>query len=481
MEKILDEIWHRVVGGMDWLKQVIFGEFDDHRDMSAVIADMLLSFVPGVIIVTSARDFTAIILRLVKRPERRDQLEEWMLLIACAVPLVLPILAAAAGAAVAGVGAVVGGIAGSEAGAALRAVCLLLIKNGAYALVEIVGFLRRFVKGDIMKVLRDIRFVKYGEAIAKYIGEFIQGIIRVIHRLRVEMNKIYAFEWVTNLLAKMARLEREFYGVQTSAIKAIPRALAELDVRLQHALAEVLPHTPRPAHPGVPAHGLAAPPKAAPVRVPAMHANPLGTPHPAQAPHTPPRAQPEPNVHPEHPQEPKLKVMREEKMPCFSSANLPAGKAVEMERQLAGQQAGLNNMTVQEYLDGRKAFGDAKAAGVNPRGSGQPAVDARVKYEDDLTKKLRDQFTSAGMADAEAKREATAEATKQMNTLAALHNPDMVAGGANVIGGMGDRQINSSIGSQWKGRVGDLDTAAQGVPANQRATTRMNAKLERCK
>ena len=480
MQKILDDIWDRVVGGLDWLKQVIFGEFDDNRDMSAVIADMLVSFVPGVIIVTSARDLTAVILRLVKRPERREQTEEWMLLIACAVPLVLPILAAAAGAAVAGVGAIVGGIAGSEAGAALRAVCLLLIKKGANALVEIVGFLRRFVKGDIMKVLRDVKFAQYGDAIVKYVGDFIVGVIRVIEKLRVELNKVYAFEWVTRLLAKMAHLEREFYAVQTGAIKAIPRALAELDVRLQQALAETLPHTPRPAHAGIPA-GTPKPVPTTPQRVPAMPGNPLGrAPQTRPAVH-PQRAKPEPNVHPENPKEPKLKTMKEEKVPCFKSDGLPASKAAEMERQLAGQQTGLNNMTAQEYLDGRKAFADRKAVTGSGRGSGQPAADARVAYEDELQGKLLDTYTKQGMSPVEAKKLAISDAAKQMTALAALHNPDMSVGGANVITDMGDRSVNSSIGSQWKGRVADLDTAASSVPANERATTRMNAKLERCK
>ena len=47
------------------------------------------------------------------------------------------------------------------------------------------------------------------------------------------------------MLAKLEALERGFYGVQTRAMSAIPEALAELDVRLQHALAEALPHQPR--------------------------------------------------------------------------------------------------------------------------------------------------------------------------------------------------------------------------------------------
>jgi Novel toxin 15 len=475
MNKILDEIWNRVVGGLDWLKQVIFGEFVDNRDMSAVIADMLVSFVPGVVIVTSARDLVAVIMRMVKHPEKRDQIEEWMLIVACAVPLVLPVLAAAAGAAAAGVGAIIGGIGGSEAGAALRAVCLLLIKKGAYALVEVVGFLRKFIKGDILVVLRDMKFVKYAEALAKYVSDFIGSIIGVIRKLRVELMKVNAFDWLAGMLHKLEELERGFYGVQTSAMNAIPRALAELDARLQHVLAEALPHNPRLAHAGVPA-GPPHPVTPTPQRVPAMPSNPLGHPsgtHPPAHPSTPHPT--EPNVHPENPREPHLKKMKEEKVPCFKSEGLPAGKAAEMERQLAGQEAGLNKMTVQEYLDGRDKFK------VDGRGSGTPAANARAQYEKDLTTELQERYRREGMSAAQAKQSAIADAAVQMKTLAALHNPDMVAAGTNVIGGMGDRQVNSSIGSQWKGRVGDLDTAAKSVPAGERATTRMNAKLERCK
>ena len=68
-----------------------------------------------------------------------------------------------------------------------------------------------------------------------------------------------------------------------------------------------------------------------------------------------------------------------------------------------------------------------------------------------------------------------------MKTLNALHNPDLIAGGKDLIADMGDPSVNKSIGSQWKGRVNDLDEAAKAVPAADRATTRMNVKMERCK
>lgn len=480
MNDVLDEIWNRVVGGLDWLKQVIFGEFEDNRDLSAVIADMLVSFVPGVVIVTSARDLTAVILRLAKRPERREQVEEWMLLIACAIPLVLPILAAAAGAAAAGVGAIVGGIAGSEAGAVLRAVCLLLIKKGAYVLAEVVGFLRRFIKGDILKVLRDIEFVKYSDAIAKYVGDFVGKLIDIIHKVRAELLKVNAFQWLADVLKKLDELERTFYAVQSSAVKAIPKALVELDIRLQQVLSEALPHNPRPAIAGVPA-GMPQPVPAKPERVPAMPSNPLGRPEGTNLPGPPPKAKPEPNHHPENPREPKLHTMPEKKVPCFKADGLPAAKHGEMERQLAGQQDGLNNMTVQEYLDGRDAFEAKKLATGSGRGSGAPAARTRKAYEADLRERLAHQYANEGMKPALAEKQAAIDAAARMKTLAALHTPDMKAAGKNVTTDVGDSQVNSSIGSQWKSRVGALDEAANAVPPAARATTRMNAVLERCK
>ncbi|KWC84734.1 hypothetical protein WL57_18675 [Burkholderia cepacia] len=68
-----------------------------------------------------------------------------------------------------------------------------------------------------------------------------------------------------------------------------------------------------------------------------------------------------------------------------------------------------------------------------------------------------------------------------MKTLAALHNPDMIAGGKDVVTMMGDRGVNSSIGSQRKDRVAELDEAAKNVPEAERGGTKMNAKLKRCK
>jgi hypothetical protein len=54
-----------------------------------------------------------------------------------------------------------------------------------------------------------------------------------------------------------------------------------------------------------------------------------------------------------------------------------------------------------------------------------------------------------------------------------------------VIGDFGDCNVNSRIGAQWTSgktsRLDQLGAAAQLVPEAERAPTRMNARLERCK
>src|SRR6266702_7626799 len=162
---------------MVWLKQLIVGEFSEDRPMSVVIADMLISFIPGVVIVTSARDLAAVSLRLGKRYSgsmdskevaAHPEWTEWVLIIACTIPLIMPVLAAAVGAAAAGGGAIVGGLVGDELGAFLRALCLLLIRDAEVMLHAVVEFLGKFTKGNVVKILSEVRFAVYESELVKY-------------------------------------------------------------------------------------------------------------------------------------------------------------------------------------------------------------------------------------------------------------------------------------------------------------------------
>jgi hypothetical protein len=182
----------------------------------------------------------------------------------------------------------------------------------------------------------------------------------------------------------------------------------------------------------------------------------------------PPPKKPEPPAQP--------KGMPQKKVRCFEPNGLPKAQYPEFDRQLKGQEAGLNDLTIDEYLEGRDTYGPD---------SRDPAVarKARAQHQKKLATKLTDELLKDGKLPLkEAKARAASMAAEKMKTLAALHNPDLYAGGKDVIADFGDRGINSRIGSQWKSesRIAQIDDAAKRIPLAERGNTKMNVKLERC-
>ena len=243
-ESIFDSAWDSTVEGLGWLKSVLLGEFADNRSQSVIIADMLAGFIPGAVIVTSVRDAIAVILRLAQHPEKREDLIEWVLLSACLIALAVPLVMAAGGAVFAGVGAVVGAIAGSELGAILRSVMLMLIKKTG-KLIELIQFLQQFIRGDIVRFLRAIQFVKYEKALLMVLNNTIAKLVEICVALRRRLDAFKSFKDVQNIITKLAHWEHKFYAVQREAVKKIPLAMTELQLRLTQLLAEL---TPKESH-----------------------------------------------------------------------------------------------------------------------------------------------------------------------------------------------------------------------------------------
>lgn len=167
------------------------------------------------------------------------------------------------------------------------------------------------------------------------------------------------------------------------------------------------------------------------------------------------------------------KTMPKTRTPCFSAKKLDPSKGVEFQRQLKRQQDALNKLSVKDYLDARAYFGK------NGRGTGMAQKQARADYRDHLIEKFTEENIAADIADP--KSAAIKKAKDMMAQLAALHEPDMIAGGKDVVSGMGDRSVNSSIGSQWKSRIEVIDEAAKKVNGSERANTTMNVDLPQCK
>ena len=189
----------------------------------------------------------------------------------------------------------------------------------------------------------------------------------------------------------------------------------------------------------------------------------------------PAAAAPEPAKKPNDPEPapPPRKTMALANPGCFPVNKLPASKVPEFDRQLAGQQRGLNELTVQQYMDGRAAY-EAK------KRNRKLAEDARARHSRKLFDAAEKRLLSENVSPLEAARRAQEEATSLMSELAALHDPDMIAGGLDKISGFGDRKVNSQIGALWKKRVNELDRLAKELPEADWATIKMNAALVRC-
>ncbi|MDV3467349.1 polymorphic toxin type 15 domain-containing protein [Stenotrophomonas sp. C3(2023)] len=170
-------------------------------------------------------------------------------------------------------------------------------------------------------------------------------------------------------------------------------------------------------------------------------------------------------------------------MPClrlrFSTQKLPPGKFDELDKQLAGQQEGLNALTVEQYLQARARFGPQQR-------NRNVARHARSAERERLLQEHTRSLLAQGLDAAQAQQQAEREVERAMRTLHALHNPDLVAGGRDEIAGFGDGQVNSTIGRQWSHarrgaltRVQELDRAAAEVAEEARSYCHMNGLLER--
>ncbi|MBC2315544.1 hypothetical protein HCC18_01705 [Listeria booriae] len=139
------------------------------------------------------------------------------------------------------------------------------------------------------------------------------------------------------------------------------------------------------------------------------------------------------------------KFMKLDKIEVTFKRN-PKHDPEEFARQLADQEKGMNELTVSEYLANREKYlAQGRALEGNPA--------QQVARERAYTEKVTE-LQERGLTITAAKK----QAKEWMDTQAALHNPDQIAGGKALnIGGLGDRRINSSIGSQWRYRIDIVD------------------------
>lgn len=152
----------------------------------------------------------------------------------------------------------------------------------------------------------------------------------------------------------------------------------------------------------------------------------------------------------------------------------------EFIRQAKAQERGLNSQSVAENMRNRAAYQERKE--MSETGNGRALEGAEVQKrarEKALQSRIASNVEKKQMSYKDAKN----EAESWLKTQAALHNPDQIAGGnPKKVSRMGDARVNSSIGSQWRVRVQQLDKEvkqyAEGRSEEELLRTKMNVKLE---
>ena len=182
---------------------------------------------------------------------------------------------------------------------------------------------------------------------------------------------------------------------------------------------------------------------------------------------------------------------REHKVPCFHpfdkkkfmqmSNNDRKAYLKEMAAQLKRQENAINSLTVNEFKVARDAFNAVKR---NPAANAAQEV-FRKRVAADIKDNIFRSMQKGGLSAVKAKKAAAARTEEIMNKLAALHDPDMVAGGwmHSTPTGLGRADVNSSIGAGWNqhGRLSGIDKEVEGIIDSGRGDQKMNVKLEPCR
>lgn len=147
----------------------------------------------------------------------------------------------------------------------------------------------------------------------------------------------------------------------------------------------------------------------------------------------------------------------------------PKHSRPEWDRQITNAQDVLDNTTFETWLQRRDEFTGDRSSAVKAE---QAAV-REVALSDAIAQRVR-----SGMPYDEAEQ----AALEWMKSQHAIHRLDAVAGGDPLdFDGVGDAAVNSSIGSQWRSRVPDLEQAVRDIAATmtpeQLRNTLLNVKL----
>jgi len=191
------------------------------------------------------------------------------------------------------------------------------------------------------------------------------------------------------------------------------------------------------------------------------------------------------------------KRLQKKKPECFDPRQSEAYKKMsetdkkkylkEYARQLKRHEDAINNMSAKEFSRARGMFNETKRktgdSGRNPLAD-KAQRDYRRDRRKEIEKSIYESKRTKNIDPKSAKAKAKLESGLIMEKLAALHEPDMIAGGWAKPDptGLGDKRINSAIGGNWghKGRIETIERAATRAMERGEGTDMMNVELTIC-
>lgn len=168
----------------------------------------------------------------------------------------------------------------------------------------------------------------------------------------------------------------------------------------------------------------------------------------------------------------------------------------EYNRQLKRQQDAINDMSAKEFSLARKAYKNEGRNKISRKMQEEYRDEQKKIIENSIQKSLQ----NSGVTGRDYIKKRAAERTEEiMRNMAALHEPDMVAGGWHdpKPRGLGDTKVNSSIGGSWprkvevidsstsktikESRIASMEKTANEAIKNGQGSAKMNVELEVCR
>ncbi|STZ00699.1 Uncharacterised protein [Moraxella lacunata] len=458
-------VWGKITEWVSFAWGAIIGDFNRTPTLSQTIISSLISIIPVADQVSDVRDFIANVLILTNENER-ENLENWFNLALTAIGII-PFI-----------------------GSVLKSLVKIIrhkevkdINTLKQIMESCESYLRRIGAGDKIPWGDNPIAWLQTKPWQGYADKAKESIQKYLHRFSYELKDGYK-NIPTSLQSKMTQLATQIDDIALQINKYIDEILEQTQSRIDELFAQQ----------GLAMGGI-------------KHEIHIGG-----NPNAPTKA-----THQQPSQKITITSMRLTKVGCFKRVNSrdarrqakmniandhPPGSSKltvdeylnqETDRQLKLQEDGINSLTVAEYEQSRNDF---KA---NGRGNGLDQRQTREEYEQYLLELYNERYKKSGMSKTEAKQKSQETTNNIMGTLAALHNPDQVAGGgrSKVPMEMGLKSVNSSIGTLWikkpkdgtidkpnrkLTRIDAIDKAVADLPADiDKTQTRMNVKLQRCK